>query len=106
MTALEFGVVETERRKPYHGHVPLRAALRRRLAGAGAPLRLRAEPPLRARARRRRDSVIGLLVVGAVKTWATRGKPVRSALENLAMATLGGGLAYGVGLLFDRLVNG
>ena len=37
-------------------------------------------------------TVLGLLGVGAVKTWATRGRPVRSALENLAVATLGGGL--------------
>jgi len=49
---------------------------------------------------------LGLLVVGAVKTWATRGDPVRAALENLLVATGGGGLAYGVGVLFDRLVGG
>lgn len=105
MTTLEFGVVETERRKPHvamllsgllfaFGSLPAvlpfvfvsstRIAL---LVAAGF-------------------TVAGLLAVGAVKTWATRGKPLRAAVENLSVAAVGGGLAYGVGILFDRLVGG
>jgi len=104
MTALEFGVVETERRKPHVamylsgvlfaiGSLPAvlpfvfigstRIAL---IVAAGV-------------------TVAGLLAVGAVKTWATRGRPLRAAIENLSVAALGGGLAYGVGVLFDRLVG-
>ncbi|MBM3695617.1 MAG: hypothetical protein FJW79_06770 [Actinobacteria bacterium] len=105
MTALEFGVVESERRRPYTAMYlsGLLFAL-----GSGPPvlpfvfvkdthlgLLLAAV-----------GTALALLAVGAVKTWATRGRPVRAALENLAVATLGGALAYGVGTLFDRLVGG
>jgi len=105
MTALEFGVVETERRSPYRamfmsGGLFLVGALPSVLPFAfvsSAPLGLLIATI---------GAVLGLLVVGAVKTWATRGDPVRAALENLLVATGGGGLAYGVGVLFDRLVGG
>lgn len=105
MTALEFGVVETERRQPHVamllsgllfavGSLPavLPFAL---LSGTRAALIVAAA-----------FTVAGLLAVGAVKTWATRGRPLRAAIENLLVATVGGGLAYGVGMLFDRLVSG
>ena len=105
MTALEFGVVETERRKPYMA-----------MYLSGLLFTVGSLPPVLpfvfvGSARfglvlAAAGTVLGLLAVGAVKTWATRGKPVRSALENLAVATLGGGLAYGVGVLFSRLVAG
>ena len=104
MTALEFGVVETERRKPY---VAMYLSGVLFAAGSLAPVIPFAfvHSPRFGLVLAAAGSVLGLLAVGAVKTWATRGKPVRSALENLAIATLGGGLAYGVGLLFDLLVN-
>jgi VIT1/CCC1 family predicted Fe2+/Mn2+ transporter len=105
MTALEFGVVETERRKP------LVASYLSGLLFAVASL-----PPVLPFAFTGSarfglllaaiGTVAALLVVGAVKTWATRGRPLRAALENLALAALGGGLAYGVGLLFDHFVGG
>lgn len=105
MTALEFGVVETERRRPLMA-----------MYLSGLLFTIGSLPPvlpfvfvnsarfglLLAAA----GTVIGLLVVGAFKTWATRGKPVRAALENLAIATLGACIAYGVGTLFDKLVGG
>ena len=105
MTALEFGVIETERRKPYMamflsgllflvGSVP--PVLPFALAGSTHTALWFAAG----------FTVAGLLVVGAVKTWATRGRPLRAAVENLLVATLGGGLAYGIGVLFDRLVGG
>lgn len=105
MTALEFGVVETERRKP---HVAMYLSGLLFALGSLPPVLpfVFVRSPGFGLVLAAAGSVIGLLAVGAVKTWATRGKPVRSALENLAIATLGGGLAYGVGLLFDRLVNG
>ena len=46
-----------------------------------------------------------LLIVGAVKTWATRGNCRVAALENLCIAGVGGVLAYYVGVLFDQLVH-
>jgi VIT1/CCC1 family predicted Fe2+/Mn2+ transporter len=104
MTALEFGVVETERRSPY-----------RAMVISGLLFLLGALPSVLPFAFVSSAStglwiatigaVFGLLVVGAVKTWATRGDPLRAALENLLVAAGGGGLAYGVGVLFDRLVG-
>jgi len=104
MTALEFGVVETERRSPY-----------RAMWMSGGLFLAGSSPSVIPFAFVSRAStglwiatigaVLGLLVVGAVKTWATRGDPLRAALENLLVAAGGGGLAYGVGVLFDRLVG-
>jgi VIT1/CCC1 family predicted Fe2+/Mn2+ transporter len=105
MTALEFGVVETERRSPYRamwmsGGLFLLGALPSVL-----PFAFVSSAP-RGLVIATIGAVIGLLVVGAFKTWATRGDPVRAAFENLLVAAGGGGLAYGVGVLFNRLVNG
>ncbi len=44
--------------------------------------------------------VTALLMVGVVKTWATRGSCVTASVENF-----GGGLEYGVGILFDNIVT-
>ena len=104
MTALEFGVVETERRSPYRamwmsGGLFLAGSMPSVIpfafvSSASTGLWIATI-----------GAVFGLLVVGAVKTWATRGDPLRAALENLLVAAGGGGLAYGVGVLFDRLVG-
>jgi VIT1/CCC1 family predicted Fe2+/Mn2+ transporter len=104
MTALEFGVVETERRSPSRamfmsGGLFLAGSLPSVLpfafvASASTGLWIATI-----------GAVLGLLVVGAVKTWATRGDPWRAALENLLVAAGGGGLAYGVGVLFNAVVN-
>ena len=105
MTALEFGVVDTERRSPYRAMVMSGGLFLLGALPAVIPFAFVAKPSsglLFATI----GAVFGLLVVGAVKTWATRGNPWRAALENLLVAGLGGGLAYGAGALFDRLVNG
>jgi VIT1/CCC1 family predicted Fe2+/Mn2+ transporter len=104
MTALEFGVVETERRSPYRamfmsGGLFLAGALPSVLPFAFVT------KPSTGLWIATIGAVFGLLVVGAVKTWATRGDPVRAALENLLVAAGGGGLAYGVGVLFNALVS-
>lgn len=51
-------------------------------------------------------TITALLIVGAVKTWATRGNCWTAAMENLVIAGCGGGIAYGIGLLFDSIVRG
>lgn len=48
---------------------------------------------------------LGLLLVGAVKSWATRGSFVVSAVENLSITALGGGIAYGIGVGFQQLIG-
>ena len=46
-----------------------------------------------------------LIIVGMIKTWATRGSFWRASMENLVISGCGGGIAYGVGLLFDSLLH-
>mmetsp|Transcript_3793 Transcript_3793/g.7994 ORF Transcript_3793/g.7994 Transcript_3793/m.7994 type:complete len:174 (-) Transcript_3793:23-544(-) len=48
---------------------------------------------------------VGLLVVGAVKTWATRGNMWLAALENLLITVAGGGVAYVIGVGFQRVIG-
>jgi VIT1/CCC1 family predicted Fe2+/Mn2+ transporter len=48
---------------------------------------------------------IGLFVVGAVKTWATKGNMWLAALENLFITAVGSGIAYGIGVGFGSLVG-
>jgi VIT1/CCC1 family predicted Fe2+/Mn2+ transporter len=105
MTALEFGVVETERRSPYRamwmsGVLFLLGSLPSVLPFAFVSSAVRGLVIASI------GAILGLLVVGAVRTWATRGRPLRAAIENLLVAAGGGAVAYGVGTLFDRLVNG
>lgn len=104
MTALEFGVVETERRSPTRAMVMSGVLFAFGSLPAVLPFAF-VEKPLTGLLIAAAGSTLGLLVVGAVKTWATRGDPVRAAIENLAVAAGGGGAAYGVGLLFDRVVG-
>ena len=42
-------------------------------------------------------TAIALFGVGVVKTFITRTSPLIAGLENLAIAALGGAVAYGVG---------
>ena len=46
-----------------------------------------------------------LTIMGAVKTWATQGNWIMTALENLVIAGFCGGFAYGVGMIFDSAIN-
>ncbi len=103
MMALEFGVVDTERRNPFaamamSGLLFLAGALPSIVpfaivSSANAGLAWAAAL-----------SGIALFAVGALKTRATRGNPWRSGLENLAIAAAGGLIAYVVGSAFDVAV--
>jgi VIT1/CCC1 family predicted Fe2+/Mn2+ transporter len=100
MMALEFAVVEQERRSPYRaaffsgmlfiaGSLPSvlpfafveSAGFGVLLAGIGAG--------------------IALFAVGALKTVSTGKNPVISGLENMAIAAIGAGLAYAVGSAYN-----
>ena len=50
-------------------------------------------------------SGIGLFVVGVIKTAATKKNPFVSGAENLALGFIGGVLAYFVGSLFDSAIG-
>jgi VIT1/CCC1 family predicted Fe2+/Mn2+ transporter len=102
MMALEFGVVEQERRKPLRaaffsgmlfvaGSLPSvlpfvfvdSTALGVLIAGIGAG--------------------IALFAVGALKTVTTRKNPMTSGLENVAIAAAGAALSFGVGSAYNAL---
>jgi|UniRef100_A0A8J9X818 VIT1/CCC1 family predicted Fe2+/Mn2+ transporter len=50
-------------------------------------------------------ATLTLLLVGAIKTWATRGSAWMAALDNLVITGCGGTFAYGIGLFFDAVVQ-
>ncbi|KAL7557269.1 hypothetical protein ACA910_001798 [Epithemia clementina (nom. ined.)] len=103
MTALEFGVVDTEERSP------LKAGLFSCILFAAGSLPsvfpfifMEPLPGLIAAAT---GTTAALLCVGAIKTWATRGHWLAAAMENLCIAGFGGGFAYFVGAFFDKIVH-
>jgi vacuolar iron transporter family protein len=51
-------------------------------------------------------TMTGLFLVGAIKTWATRGNMWQAAIENLAVSAGGGAIAFAVGYAFEQLVGG
>ncbi len=103
MMALEFGVVDTERRSPVAA-----MAMSGLLFLAGAlpsivPF-VFVSSTTTGLAWAAALSGIALFAVGAFKTLATRGNPWRSGAENLAIAATGGLIAYLVGSAFDVAV--
>jgi vacuolar iron transporter family protein len=102
--ALEFGIVDTERRSP------IAAALTSGLLFlAGAipsiiPFAFGTDPVASLIAAGVLSG-IGLVAVGAAKTLHTKRNPVLSGLENLALGLVGGVLAYAVGSVFDHSIG-
>lgn len=96
MAALEFGVVESERRSPY-----------RAMAASSALFLIGSLPSVLPFAFFDRPSVAltmasvlalaGLFVVGVVKANVTKTSRIRSGLENMVIAGLGGMAAFGLG---------
>lgn len=103
MAALEFGAVESERRSPYKA-----------MAASGALFLLGSLPSVLpfvfaasttvALAWATVLSLLGLFVVGVVKARVARTSWVRSGLENLVIAGVGGVIAWGIGQVFDAAV--
>jgi len=50
-------------------------------------------------------TLVCILLVGGVKTYATKSNLFVSALENLIITAGGGGIAYGIGVGFEKLVQ-
>ncbi len=100
MKALEFGIVDAERRSPYlamvaSGVLFLLGSLTSVLPflftdSTGLGLTLAALL-----------TAVGLFAVGAVKTVITNTSPIRAGLENLVIAGIGGVIAYFVGAGVD-----
>ena len=105
MIALEFGVVEKEKRSPLAA-----GAISGMLFFVGSlpsvlPFVNREQSSKQGLIAATIATTLSLLLVGGIKTWATRGNWFNSAIENFLIAGLGGVLAYGVGLLSDRLLH-
>lgn len=103
MASLEFGVVESERRSPYRAMVASGALF---LAGSlpsivpflfqtSVATGLVVATVL---------AVVGLFVVGVVKASVAKRSRIRSGLENLIVAGVGGVLAWGIGRVFGIAV--
>ncbi|MGD2060214.1 MAG: VIT1/CCC1 transporter family protein [Acidimicrobiia bacterium] len=100
MKALEFGMVDSERRSPFKamamsgglflfGSIP--SVLPFALAGSTSTALIWATV----------FSLAGLFAVGVVKAYVARTSWIVSGLENLIVAGVGGGIAWGIGRLFD-----
>ena len=105
MVVLEFGFVEEEERSPF-----LAALVSGMLFFLGSlpsvlPFAVGASTPIRSLYAATVLVVVALLLVGALKTWATRGKCLSAALENLIIAGVGGLIAYYVGVLVNSLIE-
>jgi vacuolar iron transporter family protein len=105
MTALEFGVLSRERRSPVAAGLTSCALFTVGSLPSVLPFAFSGDRPVKGLIAAAVTTIVCLLTVGAVKTWATRGNCMRSSLENLVIATMGGGLAYGVGVLFASVLH-
>ncbi|MDH3306066.1 MAG: VIT1/CCC1 transporter family protein [Acidimicrobiia bacterium] len=101
MMALEFGVLDHTRRSPY---VAMAASAALFLAGSMTsvlPFAFSVTPNT-GLFWAAVGSSIALFLVGALKTWATKGNWLRSGGENFLLATAGAVLSYYVGDLYQR----
>ena len=103
MKVLEFGILDAERRSPYTAMI-LSGLLF--LAGAMPSVLpfLFIESPNLGLTLAAILTAGGLFAVGAVKTIVTHTHPVKSGLENLVIAGVGGFLAFYIGALVDGLI--
>jgi VIT1/CCC1 family predicted Fe2+/Mn2+ transporter len=104
MKRLEFGVVESERRSPLMAMVTSGTLF---LAGSLPPVApfLFGASPSSGLAVAAVLTAIGLFAVGVAKTKVTGNNPIRSGLENLVIAGIGGILAYWIGALVDGAMS-
>ncbi len=105
MKSLEFGVADSERRSPYMAMLMSGALFLVGSAPSVLPFVLTDDTGV-GLAWAAALSMLGLFIVGVVKTRVTRTRPFKAGLENLVIAGIGGFLAYGIGSLFDGMISG
>jgi len=105
MTALEFGVLSREMRSPVMAGLTSCALFTLGALPSVLPFIFSGNEPINGLIAAAVITSCCLLTVGAVKTWASRGNCLTASLENLVIAGFGGGLAYGVGYLFDAVLH-
>lgn len=103
MMALEFGVVDEQRRSPHKAMTASGALFLVGSLTSILPFFFIDRPGI-ALALAAALTSIALFAVGAVKTRVTATNPVASGLENLLFGVAGALLSYAVGVLFDATV--
>ena len=104
MKAFEFGVIDEGRRSPF-----LAMAMSGLLFLAGSlpsvlPFAFMSDPD-EALVVAAIGAAVGLFIVGVVKTRLTRTSPLKSGLENVAVAGVGAIVSYFIGLGYDTFVG-
>ena len=105
MKALEFGVLDSEVRSPIRAGLFSGVLFTFGSLPSIIPFIFSGDSPGTGLVFATILSVTSLLLVGAVKTWATRTPWLSAAVENLAIAGFGGAFAYSVGMLFDTVAS-
>lgn len=103
MKVFEFGIVDSERRSPYAAMIMSGLLFFAGALPSTVPFAFVSDVSTGlwwAAAL----SAIGLIVVGVLKTTVTRTNPVFAGFQNLAIAGIGGVVAYGVGAAFGAVV--
>jgi VIT1/CCC1 family predicted Fe2+/Mn2+ transporter len=104
MAALEFGIVESERRSPYTAMWMSSSWFLLGSLPAVLPFAFIDDTPI-ALTVAAAATAVGLFAVGAVKTLVTRTEPVRSGFNNLIITAFGGVAAYFIGVLIDAGIS-
>jgi vacuolar iron transporter family protein len=103
MKVMEFGIVDSEERSPITAMIMSGGLFLGGSVPAVAPFLFDLRPHV-ALAIAAGLGAVGLFSVGVIKTFITRTSPIVAGLENLAIAALGGGMAYAVGRLVGLAV--
>ena len=104
MKVLEFGVLDSEQRSPLRAGLVSCVLFTAGALPSVVPFFFSGDRPELGLVVAAVLTVVALLVVGCVKTWATRTNATTAAVGNLVIAGCGGGLAYGVGYLVGLLL--
>jgi VIT1/CCC1 family predicted Fe2+/Mn2+ transporter len=105
MIALEFGVIDQEGRSPLMASFASCLLFALGSLPSVLPFCFSGDKPIYGLIAAALLTTTALLVVGGIKTWATRGNCLSASIENLAIAGCGGGFAYGVGVMFDSVLH-
>ncbi|MFQ5947504.1 MAG: VIT1/CCC1 transporter family protein [Acidimicrobiia bacterium] len=103
MMALEFGIVETERRSPTKAMLTSGILFLTGAAPSLVPF-IFISSATAALVWAAIGSGLALFAVGAAKTLATRKNPLRSGFENLGVAAAGAAAAFTIGLAYNTYV--
>ena len=104
MKAIEFGIVDTERRSPYTAMFTSSALFLLGSLPSVLPF-VFIDSPGTGLAVAAVITALALFAVGAIKTVVTRTNPITSGAQNLIITGIGGIAAYFVGVLVDARIG-